>query len=196
MARPLRRLVLVCGTLAGVLAASAGAYGQPVYRYIDADGRVVYSDKPPPAGSTGVETKRLAPNLIETDQLSLEARKAQERFPVTLYTFACGEVCDRAEALLERRGVPYTKVNVELADGAAKLKKLTGDLQAPVIQAGDKLMVRGFSETQWEALLDEAGYPKTPPLRRPPPREEPAKNEAAATPEPAGGATPGGYPKY
>ena len=32
---------------------------------------------------------------------------------MTLYTFACGEVCDNAEALLNRRGVPFTSVNVE-----------------------------------------------------------------------------------
>jgi glutaredoxin len=194
VARAIRRLALVCGTLAGIVAASTGAFAQSVYRYVDPTGRVVYSDKPPPADASDVETKRLTPNLIETDSLSLAARKAQEQYPVTLYTFACGDVCDRAEALLDRRGVPYTKVNVQLADGAAKLKKLTGDLQAPVITAGSKLMVRGFSETQWQALLDEAGYPKTPPLRRPPPREAPT-NEAAAGQPPAAPPASGGYPK-
>ena len=79
---------------------------------------------------------------------------------MTLYTFACGDVCDRAEALLNRRGVPYKTVNVQEQSGAEKLKKLTGELQAPVLQAGDKLMVKGFSEAQWQMLLDNAGYPK------------------------------------
>ena len=31
-----------------------------------------------------------------------------------------------------------------------------------MLQVGDKLIVKGFSEAQWQALLDDAGYPKTP----------------------------------
>ena len=62
--------------------------------------------------------------------------------------------------------MPYTTVNVQEQTGAEKLQKLTGELQAPVLQAGDKLMVKGFSEAQWQMLLDNAGYPAAPSTRR------------------------------
>ena len=35
-------------------------------------------------------------------------------------------------------------------------------MKAPVLQVGDKLIVKGFNEARWQAMLDEAGYPKTP----------------------------------
>ena len=84
---------------------------------------------------------------------------------MTLYTFACGAVCENAEGLLNRRGVPFTTVNVEDAKGAEQLKKLTGEQQAPVLQVGDKLVAKGFNEARWTAMLDEAGYPKSAPRR-------------------------------
>ncbi len=192
MARPSRRLTIVCGTLAGMIAAAVPATAQQVYRYVDPDGRIVYSDQAPPPDAKSVEAKRLSPNLIENDPTPLATKRAQDRYPVTLYTFACGDVCDRAEALLNRRGIPFARTNVEEAQGAEKLKKLTGELQAPVLQAGDKLIAKGFNEGQWQALLDEAGYPTSPPLRRPrPPPEVPKSVQAPPmTTVPASG-----YPK-
>ncbi len=188
-----RRLALASGLVAAFAAAVAAGQTQPIYRYVDAQGSIAYSDKPPPPDAKKVEAMRLNLNTIETDQTALEAQRAQDRYPVTLYTFACGDVCDRAEALLNRRGVPFTRVNVSEADNQEKLKRLTGELRAPVLQAGDKLVIKGFSETEWQALLDRAGYPKTPPLRRTPIAPEAAKAAARApATEPAAG---GGYPK-
>lgn len=184
MARRSRCLAFAVGTLAGMLAAGA-AQGQQVFRYVDPDGHIVYADKVPPAGARNVEAKRLSPNLIETDRTSLAAQRAQERYPVTLYTFACGELCERAEALLNRRGVPYTTVNAQEVKGAEQLHKLTGESQVPVLQAGDTLVVKGFSESQWQSLLDTAGYPKSPPLRRAPAAADAPKGAAAPSAPPA-----------
>src|SRR4051812_38436955 len=195
MPRALRRLaqsVGVLGCFVAVCAACAAAEPK-VYRYVDAEGRVVYSDHEPPSSATNVQVKKLSQNLIETEP-PLVSRLAQERFPVTLYTFACGELCQKAEALLNRRGVPFTTVNVSQQAGADQLKRLTGELQAPVLQVGDKLVAKGFNEPVWQGLLTEAGYPKTPPPRRaPPPKIEPPKQVAKPAPEPV---IPGsGYPK-
>ena len=92
-------------------------------------------------------------------------QQASERFPVTLYTFNCGATCDNAQALLNRRGVPFATVNVEEGDGAQKVKALTGESSAPVLQVGDKLVQKGFNEARWNSLLDQAGYPKAPARR-------------------------------
>jgi glutaredoxin len=189
--------------LAGVIAAGAAAQTPPIYRYVDPNGRIVYSDHMPPPNSKNVQAKRLTQNYIETDKMSLEAKQARDRFPVTLYTFDCGELCNRAEGLLNRRGVPYRVVDVKTQTGFDQLKKVAGDAQVPVLQAGDKLVAKGFSEARWQALLDDAGYPKAPaPRRAPQPPADAAKvSGATPAPEPAPPAAPaaeparGGYPK-
>jgi glutaredoxin len=207
----LRASLALCGIVVGLLPAPAFAQQQQVYRYVDPDGRVVYSDRAPPANAKGVEPKRVGGNFIESDTMSLAARQASERYPVTLYTFACGEICQNAEALLNRRGIPFSSVNVEEPAGAEQLKRLTGEMTAPVLQVGDKLVVRGYNESRWHAMLDEAGYPKTGSAA--PRRAQPARSAAApsASPPPAGSGAPpvaaprsgtsspptpgGGYPK-
>jgi len=188
----------LAGPVVAALAAAAFAQapGNPVYRYEDAQGRVVYSDKPPPADARKAQQKRIGANYIETDRTPLETQQAADRFPVTLYTFACGDVCQKAEALLNRRGVPFSTVNVEDPANAARLEALTGEMTAPVLQVGDKLVAKGYNEARWTAMLDEAGYPQAPAPRRTAPgataqAAPPSAETQTAPPAPAKGT---GYP--
>lgn len=151
----------------------ASAQVQQVYRYIDVDGRVVYSDKPPPASAKDAQAKRIGSNSIETSEISYATQQAQERYPVTLYTFSCGVVCDTAQGVLNKRGVPHTVVDVSVGDGAERLKKVSGGLDAPTIQVGEQYAT-GFNENKWQSLLSDAGYPKTPPARSTPVGRPPA----------------------
>ncbi|HEV2979293.1 MAG TPA: DUF4124 domain-containing protein [Casimicrobiaceae bacterium] len=189
------RFASTLALLALFAAVAATAQTQQVYRYVDPEGRVVYSDKPPPPNARDAQAKRIGQNTIETSDLSYSEVMAQERFPVTLYTFGCGTVCDTASALLNKRGVPHTVVDVGQSDGADKLKRLTGGLDAPALQVGDQYST-GFNESRWQNLLDDAGYPKTPA-----PRTAPVGRAPAPPPEPAPATqtvTPpqtGGYPQ-
>ena len=162
-----------------ILAAAAvagSADAQTLYRYIDANGRVAYSDQPPPPSAKDVQPRELTSNVIETDPVSFATRQAKERYPVTLYTFDC-DVCRDAQAMLVKRGVPFQTVIVTEEKGAARLKALTGKQSAPVLQVGENQILQGYSEGQWNATLDDAGYPKS----APPPRSE-ANAESPATP--------------
>ncbi len=190
-------VAFACAAALAAIASSASAQDRQVYRYTDPEGRVIYSDRAPPTNARDVQAKRLGANFIENNQLPLASQQAMERFPVTLYTFKCGELCQNAEALLNRRGVPFSTVNVEDAKGAEQLKNLTGELQAPVLQVGDKMVAKGYNEQRWQAMLDEAGYPKAPPPRRPTTPTTPARaSEPATAKAEADTATPsGGYPK-
>jgi glutaredoxin len=183
----------VLALLALVVAMAATAQTQQVYRYVDPEGRVVYSDKPPPPNAREAQAKRVGQNTIETSELSYSEVMAQERFPVTLYTFGCGTVCDTASALLNKRGVPHTVVDVGQSAGADKLKRLTGGLDAPALQVGDQYAT-GYNEARWQNLLNDAGYPKTPPPRTapvgrapPPPAPEPSAATQTVTPPATGG---------
>ena len=108
MATLIYRIAL--GIAAISIAGGALAQSQ-VYRYTDADGRVVYSDRAPSGNVKDLQTKRLGANFISTSEPGYASALAAERYPVTLYTFACGEVCTNAEALLNKRGVPFTTVD-------------------------------------------------------------------------------------
>jgi glutaredoxin len=201
MARVSKRIALVCGVAAVTIAAGVAAQAQQVYRYLDKDGRIIYSDRAPPSDSKDVQAKRLSPNFIENNDVPVATAQAAQRFPVTLYTFACGLVCTNAEALLNRRGIPFSTVNVEEQKGAELLMKLTGAQQAPVLQVGDKLVAKGYNEARWTSMLDDAGYPKSPPRRvaaKGPGEPAPAAPPLAAPPAEATQAIPvpgGGYPK-
>jgi len=192
------RIALVCGVAVAVFSAIAAAQ-QQVYRYVDKDGRVIYTDRAPPVDGKEVQAKRLSPNYIENNEVPIATVQAAQRFPVTLYTFACGAVCQSAEALLNRRGVPYTTVIVTEGANAAKLQSISGEQRVPVLQIGDKVE-KGFLDSRWQAALDEAGYPKTPPARRAStPRAPEAKAAAqAAAPKETSVAAPAkgtDYPK-
>jgi glutaredoxin len=175
------RSALRCAVAVVGIALSAQSLGQgaPVYRYTDPDGKVVYSDRVPPANAKGVQTKRMGGNYIETSEPSIAAQQASEKYPVTLFTFDCGEVCQNAEALLNKRGVPFALVNVQSNEqGMARMQALSNDDKAPVLAVGDQLIVKGYNETRWQATLDQAGYPKTPATRRAPPAARPADTAA------------------
>ncbi|MEO8506424.1 MAG: glutaredoxin family protein [Betaproteobacteria bacterium] len=190
---------ITLGLAALVVAGHAFAQAPQVYRYVDPAGRVVYSDRVPPPEAKGVQTKRLGANYVETGQPELASQVASDRFPATLYTFQCGDVCQGAEALLNKRGVPFTTVDVQKDEqGMIRMRTLTGEDRAPVLALGDKLIVKGFNEARWQAALDEAGYPKTPAARRtaagtrreaPPP--PPVEGTRSLAPPPRGG----DYPK-
>ena len=150
-----------------VLVVAGGAFAQAqVYRYTDADGHTVYSDRPPSSEVKNLQTKKLGANFISTSEPGYAASLAAERYPVTLYTFQCGEVCQNAETLLNKRGVPFTIVNVSEPDGQTRLQAVASEGVAPVLTVGDKQVAKGFNEARWQAMLDEAGYPKTPAPKR------------------------------
>jgi len=186
-------IALLCGA-----SGFASAQVQQVYRYLDVEGRVVYSDKPPPAGAKDAQAKRVTANSIETSALSFATQQAQERYPVTLYTFSCGVVCDTAQGVLNKRGVPHTVIDVSQNDGAEKLKKLAGGIDAPALQVGEQYSV-GFNESKWQGMLSDAGYPSTPPPRNTP-VARPVGPSAPTAAAPAQAVQPivapkGGYPQ-
>src|SRR5207237_429220 len=105
-----------------------------VYRWVDKDGNVHFSDAPPSEDATGVTQKRMGGGQVDENQLPYATQVATKRNPVTLFSSGgCGEVCASARQLLASRGVPYSERNPQAnpADADA-LKKLIGVLEVPV----------------------------------------------------------------
>jgi glutaredoxin len=151
-----------------LVAATSAAMAANMYRWVDSDGKVHYTDTPPPATAKKVEQKNLGGNYIEADDLPYASRLAAQRFPVTVYATDCGAPCSDARELLKKRGVPYTLRNPEQRDVENALKKLLGgSLQVPVLVIGNSAPLRGYEAGAWNSALDAAGYPSSVPQRNP-----------------------------
>jgi glutaredoxin len=147
-------LALVCA-LTPALAA-----GAQLYRWVDEKGNVEWRDTPPPPHAKKVERRNVGANTIETSTLPYSVQLAVKNFPVTLWAFDCGDPCNRARAHLQKRGVPHVERNAQKEPDA--LKGITGTLEVPVLLVGSKHL-KGYLESDWDAALDSAGYPRTPP---------------------------------
>lgn len=165
----MRNTFLALALLAALLPAQAQ------YKVVAPDGRVTYTDTPPPTAS-GSKVTRLSDRVSVIPQITLplELRQAASRYPVTLYTMKACDPCDMARDFLRKRGVPHTEKTVlSAADGDA-LQRLTGGRDAPTLTIGSQVL-RGLSTDTWNSYLDSAGYPRES-------RLPPNYQHAAATP--------------
>lgn len=155
------RIVRLC--LLSLMALSFGAAAQPLYKWVDKNGKVHYSDQPPPKEIKKVDQPRLGASTIETGGLSYEAQEAAKNFPVTLYTTPeCGPECASARGLLTRRGVPFSETRVVTTNDGEAFKKALGTdkLLFPALIVGTSKQI-GFEDDTWHGLLDAAGYPRS-----------------------------------
>ncbi len=143
---------------------------QQLYKIVGPDGKVTFSDQPPPAAAGGKVTAGRAGSLgnttaadtaaPNTGNLPLDVRTAASKSPVTLYTSKDCAPCGLGRSLLAARGVPFSEKTVDSVADNLALRKLTGDTTMPVAIIGG-VQLKGFSESQWTDYLDAAGYPKT-----------------------------------
>jgi glutaredoxin len=171
--------VFFAATLAAALCADAQTN---VYRWVDKDGKVQFSDSPPPADAKDATQRRLGGGGPDDAQLPFATQVAAKRNPVTLFTGTdCGDPCVRGRDLLARRGVPFTERDAQNNPAyREELNKVSGAFEVPVLVVGESKL-KGFDEDQWQASLDSAGYLRT---RLPGHAPVPAPSPAAATKAP------------
>ncbi len=174
------------------LALAASAAVAQSYRWVDKDGRVNYSDTPPPGAVKNVQKKGTAPAASDGPQLGFETQQAAKNFPVVLYTAeSCGAACNDAKALLAKRGVPFREISVADEATREELKKVAGKLEVPVMTVGRDVKA-GFAPELYNSALDAAGYPQSAaPIAqntaKPPAAKPEAKPQPAPEPEPPKG---------
>ena len=152
------RIYLIAAAIS--LTACADASGQ-AYRWVDKDGKVHYTQTPPPADAKGVQKKTFRQGQVETSNLPYATQAAARTSPVSLYTAPdCGEPCDRARALLVKRTVPFREVSVLSQNEVDELKRLSGRTDIPLLVVGAQVQ-SGFQEGVYNGLLDAAGYPSS-----------------------------------
>ncbi|MBU1357385.1 MAG: glutaredoxin family protein [Gammaproteobacteria bacterium] len=186
--------------LAGVAAA------QPIYRQVDKNGKVTFSDQPP-AADVQPATPRAGITPGANAALPYELRQVVQRYPVTIYTSdECGG-CAAGRSLLVTRGVPFDERTVKSNEDIDALEKLSGQTSLPLLAIGAQ-QLKGFSDAEWSQYLDAAGYPKSnslptgfqnpsarplvavQPAKAPPPPRAASAPPPPAAPPPESGPTP------
>lgn len=179
--------------LLGIALAASATSAQQVYRSVDKNGKVIFSDQPP-AANTQPATPRGDVSTVEGSSaiggLPYELQQVAQRYPVTLYSRDDCAPCDTGRALLSTRGVPFNERQVKTPADAEALQRLSGESSLPVLAIGAQ-QLKGFSDSTWSQYLDAAGYPKSirlPAGYRNPPAQPMVAQQAAPT-APAAAAT-------
>lgn len=142
-----------------LLLLAAAAHAQ-TYKWVGADGKITYSDTPPPSSARQVEQKATTGAGGADSGLPYELAEAAKAHPVTLYTTKDCAPCDQGRALLTTRGIPFAEKTVATNDDLARLREAGGDGQLPLLRVG-RSKQDGFQAGGWNDLLTAAGYPQS-----------------------------------
>jgi glutaredoxin len=152
-----------------VLAALGAMPAQALFKVVNPDGTVTYTDRPPqPVANTRVTNlaRPGSPTLTEPDlSLPADLRQPALRHPVTLYTTSECSPCETGRQLLVARGIPYSERRVGNEEDAQAFERLFGTRTLPLLTIGAQPL-KGLSDVEWTAYLDAAGYPKQARLPR------------------------------
>jgi glutaredoxin len=173
--------------VATALALASTSVLAQLYRWVDQDGKVNYTQQPPPANARNVQKKALASPASEPSSLPYATQVAAKNAPVTLYTSPdCGEPCVQARDALVKRTVPFREISVTDQQRSEELKKVSGRLEVPALVVGTQAQ-SGYEAVAFKSALDAAGYPASGPrvplsaLRKEDPKPATAKPPAEAT---------------
>ncbi|MES2047776.1 MAG: glutaredoxin family protein [Pseudomonadota bacterium] len=146
-------------TSLAMLCLFSGSASAQLYKWVGADGKVTYSDVPPPPGAKQLSTKA---SSGESGGVPLpeDLAAAVSKNPVTLYTGATCVPCNEGRTLLKQMGIPFSEKTVSSNDDIDKLKKVSGELQLPLLVISNSKF-RGFNDAEWRVALSSAGYPET-----------------------------------
>jgi glutaredoxin len=138
-----------------------------LYRSIDKDGKVQYTDTPF-VDTEDVQALKPVKEPVSDENLPYATKVARDNFPVTLYAFpACGSSCQMGRDLLNKRGIPFTEKSLTRQEDIDAYQKASGDSRYPGLQVGNTWL-KGFQAEQWNNELDYAGYPKKDTTYHPP----------------------------
>ena len=159
--KSLKNTAKIIAVLSIITPASGQLYAQQVYKSVDKNGRVTYSEVPPLPGSGDKLTGDSAASVA----LPYALQQVVSRYPVTLYTTAECAPCINARLMLTQRGVPFAERTVSSNEDITAYKRLNSDNNVPLATIAAQ-QLKGYEESEWTKYLDAAGYPKSSTLPR------------------------------
>ena len=156
LSKNLNIAVKIIAVLAIMTPASGQLHAQQVYKSVDKNGRVTYSEVPPLPGSGD----KLTGDSSASVALPYALQQVVSRYPVTLYTTAECAPCINARLMLTQRGVPFAERTVSSNEDITAYKRLNIDNNFPLATIAAQ-QLKGYEESEWTKYLDAAGYPKS-----------------------------------
>ena len=162
------RVSLALSTVVALAFASASALAaDTVYKVVQPDGSVVYSDRPPAAGKSDIlEFRNLPASPLPESVIrfraeiekSLKARAAALKEPqageLRFFTAKWCPHCRRAKAYLQQRGLPFTEYDIDTPDGMAAFVQASGRAVPLLVSSAGR--VQGYSEGKYDQFLASA----------------------------------------
>jgi glutaredoxin len=155
---------LLLSTLAASLLC-VGAAAHATYKWVGADGKITYSDTPPPTEGKLLRGPGGAPPPVAAAEsesaLPYALKQAVAKYPVVLYSGNDCAPCKMAREALSKRGIPFSEKLITNGNDAEHFKKLGfADITLPSLTVGKEKSV-GFETSAYDRLLDAAGYPRS-----------------------------------
>lgn len=150
------RLLAPLFLLASLLLAPLTAPGGEVYKWIDANGKTVYGNKPP----QDAQLKEIKGNISSFSSVSVESFKYDPKLitsgkgkskTVIMYSTSWCGYCKKAARHFRKNNIPFKEYDIEKNKQAAKAYKKLNGRGVPVILVGKKRM-NGFNAKRFDAL--------------------------------------------
>ena len=138
---------LVC-----VLMLALAPVGAEIYKWVDGNGRIHFTDQPP-AGQDAEQVSVRINTYTSPEVSPLDSRVAAGG-KVVMYSASWCSACQQAKDYFEAQGIPYTEYDVEKSNKGKRDFKKLGGKGVPVILVGNT-RINGFSRHAFE----QAYYP-------------------------------------
>lgn len=123
-----------------------------MYRWVDEDGQVHYSDTDPGEGEAYTPSDA---NIAEP------YAEGSELPTVRIYTAQWCSTCKRAKNYMREKGIYFVEYDVEKDPHGRNEFRMLGGRGVPLITVGDQRM-QGFSPSRFERMLQMAQQNETP----------------------------------
>ena len=152
-----------CRTLLTVLALATmplEASAQTLYKSVGADGRIVYSDKPPVTGTVEktMKLENLPVSVVPGASPAPQAAAVPDAPPaaiprgdVVLYMATWCGYCKAAKAYLASKGIAYRQLDIDTPSGKAAFSQL-GARGVPVLLTNGQ-KISGFTPQAYDAVF-------------------------------------------
>lgn len=147
----MKAIIALCALLASIPVSA-----QQIHRWVDADGRVQYSDKPPPGVKSSPVEARIS-SYSGAPVVSGAPSPGATRPEIRMYATDWCPYCKKAQAFFARQGIRYAHVDIEKSEAGKAEYQRHGGRGVPLIMVGTQRMT-GFSEERLAQMLKAAGY--------------------------------------
>ena len=124
-------------------------YGADIHQWRDANGRVVFGDRPP----QGIEStvRKVKPNVYTSPKVVAGPAAMAAGGAVVMYSTAWCGYCKKARRYFQSHNIAFSEYDVETSDKGRLDYERLGAHGVPVILVGQQRM-NGFSEAAFASL--------------------------------------------